>query len=206
MRKLFSILLQVTAVVFVALLVRLQQGASMFDPFFFIPFACLSAILAGPILIGLHRESRDSMPILVRRAVIRACSWMLAILAASVLAFNLLPWTGAWLFPEWTTALYAALMSVTTTAAMAMVMALFLLRLPAGAAKWLFRGIMLALLLLYRAVPAEWSGHTIEAVLERGLSTVVLTAAAALTLLDVGLLRWLAGPAVRNKPRPVADL
>jgi hypothetical protein len=207
MRKFFSVLWQTLGVLFVALFVRFRQGASMFDPFFFIPLACFSAVLVGPVLIRLRRDSREPVTLQVGRAVACASAWMLAILTASVLAVNLLPWTGGWLFPEWTTALYAVLLSVAVATASASVMALLLARLSAEGARWLFRGLMLATLLAYRAVPAEWTGHTIEAVLDRGLATVVLTATAALAVMDAGLLRLLAlAPIGRDKTQPGEDL
>jgi hypothetical protein len=202
MRRFFSVLGQTLGILFVALFVRFRQGASMFDPFFFIPLACFSAILAGPILIGLRRESREPATLLVRRAVTGACACMLAILAASILALNLLPWTGGWLLPEWTTTLYAVLLSVAVATATASVTALLLARLRAEGARWLFRGLMLATLLVYRAVPAEWTGHTIEAVLDRGLAAVVLTVTAALAVMDAGLLRLLARSALGQNKNP----
>src|SRR5258707_676417 len=41
---------QALGILLVGMLVRYRQGPSMFDPFFFIPFSCLSVILVGPIL------------------------------------------------------------------------------------------------------------------------------------------------------------
>ena len=75
------------------------------------------------------------------------------------------------------------------TTVMAAVMALLLWTLPAVAAKWFFRGVLLSGLLLYRNSPGQWSSHTIETVLSYGLSTVSLTVAAGLALVSAGLLR-----------------
>jgi len=201
MQRLFSSLFQAIGILFVGLFVRYRMGPSMFDPFFFIPFSCFSAILAGPLLIKLNEQSGEPVPVQVRRAVTRACVWMLLILVISVVSLNLTPWRGIWLLPEWTTVLDAALLSVTTATAMAALMALLLSRLPPGVAKWLFRAIVFVAMLLYSASPAQWTGHTIQAVIEHGLSTVALTVAATLALLDAGLLRLLAlsSPAAGNK-------
>jgi len=192
MKRFFSSLFQVIGILSVGLFVRFRMGPSMFDPFFFIPFSCFSASLAGPLLIKLNGRSKEPVPVQVRRAVTRACVWMLLILVISVVSLNLARWRGEWLLPEWTTVLDAALLSVTTTTAMASFMALLLSRLPPGAAKWFFRAIVFVAMLLYSAAPPQWVGHTIQAVIERGLSTVALTLAAALALLDAGLLRLLA--------------
>ena len=163
----------------------------MFDPFFFIPFACLSAILVGPILMEIRRNSQAPVTVQVRRAVTRACGCMLLILLVAMLSLNLMPWRGEWSLPEWTTVVDAALVSVTATAVMAGVMGLLLWRLPAGVAKWFFRGFLLCGLLLYRNPSGQWSSYTIETVLSYGLSTVALTLAAGLALVSAGLLRLL---------------
>jgi len=75
---------------------------------------------------------------------------------------------------------------------MAAVMGLLLWRLPPGAAKWFFRGFLLCALLLYRNANGQWGNSTIETVLNYGISTVTLTAAAAMALISFGLLRILA--------------
>src|SRR5262245_59036992 len=192
MQRLLSSLFQGIGILSVGLFVRYRMGPSMFDPFFFIPFSCFSAILAGPLLITLNERSKEPVPVQVRSAVTRACVWMLLILLVSVISVNLMPCSGGWLLPEWTTVLDAALLSVTASTATAALMALLLSRLPPGVAKWVFRAIVFVVILLYSAAPPQWIGHAIQAVIERGLSTVALTLAAALALLDAGLLRLLA--------------
>src|SRR5882724_10015698 len=134
MKQLFSSLFQAVGILSVGLFVRNRQGPSMFDPFFFIPFACLSVILVGPILTEIRRRSHTSMTVQVRLAVTRACGCMSLILLTSILSFNLLPWRGQWTLPEWATVVDAALVSVTATTAMAGAMGLLLWRLPAGVA------------------------------------------------------------------------
>jgi drug/metabolite transporter (DMT)-like permease len=199
MKRFFSSAFQAIGILSVGLFVRYRMGPSMFDPFFFIPFSCFSAILAGPLLIRLNEQSQEPVPVQVRRAVTRACLWISLILLVSILSLNFMPWGGEWLLPEWTTVLDAALLSVTATTAMAALMALLLSRLPPRVAKWFFRALVFVAILLYSAAPAQWTGHTIETVLERGLSTVALTVAATLALLDAGLLRLLARSSIAHK-------
>jgi len=187
-----KLLFQALGILAVGMFVRYRQGPSMFDPFFFIPFSCLSVILVGPILIELRRRSSDPVIMQVRRAVTNACASMALVLLFCVLSINLAPWRGEWSLPEWTTVVDGAALSVTSTTTMAAVMGLLLWRLPAGAAKWFFRGFLLCLLLLYRNANGQWSSFTIETVLSYGISTVTLTLAAALALVSFGLLKLLA--------------
>jgi hypothetical protein len=202
MKRILSSLFQASGILSVGLFVRYRQGQSMFDPFFFIPFSCLSAILVGPLLIELHKQSQAPVLIQVRKSVTRACVWMSLILLVSFFTINLMPWGGSWLLPAWTTVADAALLSVTVTTAMASIMALLLTRLPPAAAKWFFRALVFGAMLMYSAAPAQWTGHTIEAVLERGLSVVAVTVAAGLALIDAGLLRLLArSPAGRTSAK-----
>src|SRR5690242_18206423 len=103
MRRIFSWLLQAIGIVSVGLFVRYRRGHSMLDPFFFIPFACLSVVLAGAILAGLWKRRGDPPRVQVYSAVARACGWMSMILAVSLASLNLMPWRGEWALPEWTT-------------------------------------------------------------------------------------------------------
>src|SRR5260370_5716235 len=157
MKRFFASLFQAVAILSVGLFVRNRQGPAMFDPFFFTPFACLSVILVGPILTELRRHSRDAVIVQVRQAVTRACGCMSLILLVSILSLNLMPWGGEWSLPEWTTAVDAALVSVAATTAMAGIMGLLLWRLPAGIAKWFFRGFLFCGLLIYRNAGGRWS-------------------------------------------------
>jgi hypothetical protein len=191
MKLLFSSLFQAVGIVSVGLFVRNRQGPAMFDPFFFIQFACLSMVLVGPILTKIQRRSQAPVSVQIRQAVARACGYMSLILLVSILSFNLMPWRGAWSLPQWTTVVDAALLSLTATTVMAAVMGLLLWRLPAAVAKWFFRGFLLCGLLLYRNGAGQWSSYTIETVLPYGLSTVALTLAAVLALVSAGLLRLL---------------
>ncbi len=186
------LLFQALGILTVGMLVRYRQGPSMFDPFFFIPFSCLSVILVGPILIELRRRSKDAVTIQIRRAVTNACASMALVLLFCVLSINLAPWRGEWILPELTTVVDAAALSLAATTTMAAIMGLLLWRLPAGAAKWFFRGFLLCALLLYRNANGHWSTFTIETVLSYGISTVTLAVAAALALISFGLLKLLA--------------
>ena len=209
MKRIFSTLFQAMGILCVGLFVRYRTGPSMLDPFFFIPFACLSAILVGPLLLKLNEQSEEPVPIQLRRAVMRACVWMLLILLVSILSLNLAPWNGVWLLPEWTTVVDAGLLSVTFTTAMAAIMALLLSRLSSGVAKWFFRSLVFTALLMYSAAPPQWIAQVIEAVQEYGLTTVALILAAGLALLDAGLLRLLARPlpeAAENETQVPVDL
>src|SRR5712692_726851 len=113
MKQLFSFLFQAVGILSVGLFLRNRLGPSMFDPFFFIPFACLSVILVGAILTEIRRRSQARLTVQVRQAVTRAFVCMSLILLVSVLTLNLMPWRGEWSLPEWTTVVNAALVSVT---------------------------------------------------------------------------------------------
>ena len=207
MRRLFSSLLQVLGILLVGLFVGFRLGPSMLDPFFFIPFTCFSAILAGPILTEVSRRNKGSIAVQVRLAVTRACVCMSLILIVSLLSLNLMPWGGEWLLPEWTTVIDATLLSVTGTTAVAAVMALLLSRLTPGAAKWIFRALVICGLLIYRGGPGVWSNYGVEMVLKYGLSTVAVILAAGLALFSAGLLRMLGRQHITtgNNLQPAAD-
>src|SRR5437667_5417715 len=134
MKRFLSSMFQGIGILSVGLFVRYRMGSSMFDPFFFIPFSCFSAVLAGPLLIRRHEQSEEPVQAQVRWAVTRACAWMALILLVSVISLNLMPWSGGWLLLEWTTVLDAVLLSITATTAMAALMALLLSRLPSAVA------------------------------------------------------------------------
>lgn len=146
----------------------------MLDPFFFIPFACLSVILVGPMVM---QEKK------VWRPVLLSCASAWAILLVAVAALNL-PWEGGWLLPEWTVAAEALLLSAASATAVAVLTKLFLNFMS----KWIFRGIMLAGLLVWRFTPIPWSNAVVERVMDWGLSTTALSAAVFLTLVDAGLI------------------
>src|SRR3954447_15684040 len=137
------LLYQALGILTVGMLVRYRQGPSMLDPFFFIPFSCLSVILVGPMLTELRRRGKDTVAVQIRQAVTGACASMALVLLFCVLSINLAPWRGEWSLPEWTTVVDAAVLSLAATTTMAAVMALLLWRLPAAGAKWFFRVFLL---------------------------------------------------------------
>src|SRR5262249_48221301 len=138
-----KLLFQALGILTIGTLVRYRQGPAMFDPFFFIPFSCLSIILIGPILIDLRRRSQEPITVQVRRAVWSAYASMGLVLLVSTLAINLAPWRGEWTLPEWITVLDAAALSMAATTAMGCLMGLLLRKAPAAVAKWLLRGLLL---------------------------------------------------------------
>lgn len=162
------------AVGLLGLFVRMWRGYSMLDPFFFIPFACLSVILVGPLVL---KENAIWKPVLL------SCASACSILLVALTALNL-PWQGAWLLPEWTVAVDALLLSGASATAVAVATRLFVNSMS----KWVFRGIMLAGLIAWRFTPIPWSNSMVEHVMDWGLSTTALSAAAALVMLDAGLI------------------
>lgn len=146
----------------------------MLDPFFFIPFACLSVILVGPAVM---QEKK------VWRPVLLSCASAWAILLVAIAALNV-PWEGGLLLPEWTVAAEALLLSAASTTAVAVLTKLLLNFMS----KWIFRGVMLAGLLVWRFTPIPWSNAVVEHVMDWGLSTTAISAAVLLTLIDAGLI------------------
>src|ERR1041385_2389294 len=92
---------QLSGAILLGVLVRIWRGFSMLDPLFFIPFACLSALLAVPMFLDERRREPDT-PVLrhVIRAVGSACGLVGVMLAAPLLALNY-PWNDTWFLPEW---------------------------------------------------------------------------------------------------------
>lgn len=173
---------QLLAAVLVGVFVSVWRGISMLDPFFFLPFACLSAVLAGPMMIA---RTRSAFHIAAR-----ACVTMALIVAISLVAMNY-PWNETWYWPEWAIVVDAVLLSFGCALAAACSAALIKARWNANVAKWSFRLFALAALIAWREAPLSWSNSAIVATLNWGLSTTALTAAAALLLADVALLQLL---------------
>src|SRR5437870_1608423 len=100
------------AAVLLGLLVRAWRGFYMLDPFFLIPFACLSAVLAGPMFLDQWRKEPHG-PLLrqVGRAVLPACGSVGITLAVPLIALNY-PWYETWLLPQWPTVLDAVVLSL----------------------------------------------------------------------------------------------
>ena len=177
------VFVQILPAVALGLFVRYWRGFSMLDPFFLIPFACLSIIM-------IPNRTR------VVPAVIRACATVFCIVSVALIALNL-PWEGTLLLPEWPVAFDAIFLSIASTTAAAAVSSLFLARLKPATAKWIVRAFVFAGLLAWRFTPIPASNAIIEKVMDWGLSTTALTVGAALILVDIALLRLLPRTAVR---------
>lgn len=168
-------ILQFLPAVLLGVFVRYWRGFSMLDPFFLIPFSCLSVMLV-PRRTG------------VVMAVVRACGAMFVIILTALIALNL-PWEGTLLLPEWQVGLDAALLSIATATAAAALNALFLSPLKPTTARWIVRAVFLAILLVWQYTPVPWSNAVVEKVMDWGLSTTALGLAVFLALLDIALLR-----------------
>lgn len=164
----------------------------MLDPFFFIPFACLSAVLAAPILIDLRGKEKNA-PILrlVTKSVARACASVAVMLGAPLIALNY-PWNETWVLPQWSTVADAALLGLASATAAAALAALLLARLHAATVKFIFRVFIFACLFAWRFTPDDWGNLTIVRVMDWGVSTTALSVCTALIIADLGLLYFLA--------------
>jgi hypothetical protein len=185
---------QIMAACLFGLLVRGWRGFSMLDPFFFIPFACLSAVLVGPMFLDLRRK-RPGGPVLaqVAKAVLQACGSVGIMLAVSLAALNY-PWYETWLLPQWPTALDAALLSLASATGAAAATALLVAWLPAGAVRWTLRALVFTGLIAWRLAPGNWGNSAIVTVLDWGVSATALSVGMGLMAVDAGLLYLL----VRN--------
>jgi len=178
---------QIGAALWIGLFLRYWRGFSMLDPFFLIPFACLSAILAGPTLLDLARK-KPTQPTLRRviEASARASGSVLLMLAIAVVSLNY-PWHDKWLLPEGSTAVEALLLSIASAFAAAALTSLACARLSPRYVKWIFRGLALAVLIVWRELPADLSNKAIIATMEWGMATTMIGIALALLTVDAGL-------------------
>jgi hypothetical protein len=183
-----AIVRQVLAAVLLGLLVRAWRGFSMLDPFFFIPFACLSVVLAGPMFVDLRRKDQSG-PLLrqLTRAVVLACGSVGIMLAVPLVTLNY-PWSETWLLPQWPTAIDAVLLSLAGATGAAAATGLLLVRLPAVAVKWALRVLVLSGLIAWRFAPGDWGNSAIVKVMDWGISKTALSIAAALVMADAVLL------------------
>jgi len=179
---------QIGAAVWIGFFIRFWRGFSMLDPFFLIPFACLSAILAGPTLLELARKKpTQQMLQRVLEAAARASGSVLLMLAIALASLNY-PWHEKWLLPEWSTAIEAALLSVASAFAASALTGLCCSRLSLRYVKWMFRGLALAVLIVWRELPGDLSNKAIVATMEWGMATTVIAIAVFLFTVDAGLL------------------
>ena len=183
-----AVAIQIGAALWIGLFIRYWRGFSMLDPFFFIPFACLAAILAGPTLLDLARR-KPAQPMLRRvlEATARSSGAVLLMLVIALVSLNY-PWHDKWLLPEWSTALEAVLLSVASALAASAFTGLLCARLSPRYVKWVFRILALAVLVLWRELPADLSNKAIIATMDWGMATTTIGIALALGSIDAGLL------------------
>ncbi len=144
-RRIFVWALRAGGVCVVADLIADRRGFTLVDPYFFIPFACLSAAIAGPLAAAKAGS--------VWASVLQACSIPAAILAASLSLLNLAAPHGIWVFPEWPLLLESAALSLASASASAGIARLLVTRLSPRIVAWGFRVATLAAILAYRAWP-----------------------------------------------------
>ena len=178
--------LNVVAAAALGLFVRFWRGYSMLDPFFLIPFACLSAILAGPIVLEL-RAKTPAKPVLrqAAEAALRAFALIALTLAVAVVGFNY-PWRDGWMAPDWATIGEAVLISTASSLASAACVALLAARLSPATVKRIFRAVVLVFLIAWRFSPQAWANEAVMTTLDLGMTTTMLSIAAALLLFDAG--------------------
>lgn len=145
----------------------------MCAPFFFLPLSCFSAVLAGPMVIGAYqRDPNQSTAHLVTRTVGRATAGMLLIVILSLVEVNFFFGRGQALLPTLETSIWAVVLCATAAASAAALLGL-VSRLSVAAAKWGFRGMILAVVLIYRELPLRWTYFWYDQVDDWGLSRIV---------------------------------
>ncbi len=167
-------MLVLSAAVAIALgvMIAAQLGPAMVDPMFFIPFACLSAFLAG-------QSAASTPPATTGRAVLGSTAFMALTLAISLAIVNLDPPRNR--FPDWRTAIAAAVLSIATAFFTAAAVPWLVRFTSASAAKWILRGVMAAVYCLYRWMPGEWLAWINEQASQNGvLAPAVVFAAIAI--------------------------
>ena len=175
-------LTQGLAVLAIGLFVALWRGFSLLDSFFLIAFLCCSAILVGPIVVAGYRQYSDRI-VLVRHAVIRACTMTLMAFAVALLWLNY-QWQGEFLLPEGAIFFSALLLSVAVTTLAGILVLLTRDCLSARLTTWIYRAAVLAAVLIYRFFPQPWSNEMTEFLMEHGPAQVVLGLAVIVTAMD----------------------
>jgi hypothetical protein len=128
--------IRIAGALFVADLIADRRGFTLLDPWFFTPFACLSALLV----------TRKAA---MKRAVLEACAAPLAILALALGLLNAAAPPGIWAFPS------PLLMLETVAAAFSAALLTWLLmqRLSPQIVCWAMRAAVLAAILMWRYIP-----------------------------------------------------
>lgn len=133
-----AILLQLVGIVAISLFLATRLGSAMLYPSILVPMACLSIVFVSPVALRI----RKLVPSVLIAFGITALSLALG-----------LAWTGAgWPLPS-VAAKAAAVSLIATTLTAAATLAL-LRKIPNGEkVKWIMRGAILILYLVYRSAP-----------------------------------------------------
>jgi len=158
MKTALSSFLHIAAIFVVSAFVLVDRGLTMCDPSFFLPLSCFSAVLAGPIMIESYRQDPEqSARARLYRAVKRATGAMLLILILSLILVNLFFWYGKPTLPTTEACVWAFVLSITAATAAAAGLQLLASHISLNAAKWGFRAMMLAILLVYQSLLPAWT-------------------------------------------------
>lgn len=177
-------LFSIVGAIAIGVLIATQLGSAMLDPLFFIPFACLSAFLAG-------QSVAESKSCQIGLAVLRSTSFMAAVLGVSLALLNLDPPRR---LPDWQTTLAALVLSVSSAFLTAVCSWRILQRFSARVVKWLLRTGMLALYCLYRWMPGEWLAWVSDTASNIGVVLPSIVFACMFSLLGFAFLPRQSGP------------
>ena len=137
---------RIAGTVFVADLIADRRGFTMFDPYFFIPFACLSVIFVAPVVTFTAAGfARVLLPALAMPAAMLACALLLLNLAAP---------PGIWAFPPPGLVFEATVASLLATAAGAVLKRQLGARLSPKLVQWAFRCAALGGIVAWRYWPS----------------------------------------------------
>ena len=144
-RRTLSWLVHIAGALLVAGLITEWRGFTLFDPYFFIPFACLSAMVAPTIVAA--------KPGHLIRAVLQACAAPAIILALSVGLLNLAAPPKIWAFPPVSLVAEATALSLIATTATAALARFLLSRISPQTMRWGFRAVALCAIVAWRYWP-----------------------------------------------------
>ena len=144
-RRILKWLVHAAGALFVAGLITEWRGFTLFDPYFFIPFACLSATIVPAIV--------SARPGILIRPIFEACAVTAIILALSVGLLNLAAPHGIWAYPSRVLVAEATGLSLLSAAATALLARFLMRRISAPALRWIFRAATLCAILAWRYWP-----------------------------------------------------
>lgn len=145
LRRILRWVVHTVGALVVAGLITEWRGFSLFDPYFFVPFACLSAMLASTIVA--------SGPVSLRRAVPQACAVPAVILALSIGLLNLAAPAGIWVSPHWPLILETTVLTAAAGTGTAVLAGFLTHRYSAQTVRWIFRAAVLSGILVWRYWP-----------------------------------------------------